>query len=234
MDKAAYLRQVPIFCMLEPNHLAILAEMAHPQHYRKGQTIFYHGDPGNAMYVLLTGSVRLSLPSEAGAEVLVAVLRPGEHFGELAALDGRPRYVTAVAAEATEVLAIHREKLVAFLREHAEASLQVALSLSLRLRHITELLADMTFLDLLSRLAKRLCQLAGVLHEPAEGAAEVQVGQDALADMVGATREAVNKQLARLREMGLIETGRGHVRILRPARLRAIALGNVTDFTLST
>lgn len=234
MDKATYLRQVPIFCMLEPEHLTILAEMTHPQHYRKGQMIFYRGDPGNAMYVLLSGSVKLTLPSEAGSEVLVAVLRPHEHFGELAVLDGRPRYVTAVAAEAAEVLAIYRDKLLGFLREHAEASLQVALSLSLRLRHITELLADMAFLDLLSRLAKRLCQLAGVLHEPAEGATEVQVSQDALADMVGATREAVNKQLARLREMGLIETGRGHVRILRPARLRAIALGNVTDFTLHT
>ncbi len=234
MDKAARLRQVPIFCMLEPKHLALLAEMTHHQHYRKAQMIFYRGDPGNAMYVLLSGSVKLTLPSDEGSEVLVAVLRPGEHFGELAVLDGRPRYVTAVAAEATEVLAIQRDKLLGFLREHAEASLQVALSLSLRLRHITELLADMAFLDLLSRLAKRLCQLAGILHEAAEEAAEVQVGQDALADMVGATREAVNKQLARLREMGLIETGRGHVRILRPARLRAIALGNVTDFTLST
>src|SRR5574341_873765 len=172
MDKAAYLRNVPIFCMLEPQHLTHLAEMAHRQHYRKGQTIFYQGDPGNAMYVLLSGSVKLSLPSDTGSEVLVAVLRPGEHFGELAVLDGKPRYVTAVAAEPTEVLAIYREKLVGFLREHAEASLQVALSLSARLRHITELLADMTFLDLLSRLAKRLCQMAriaqGTSPEPTE------------------------------------------------------------------
>ena len=234
MDKATYLRQVPIFCMLEPKHLAILAEMTHQQHYRKGQMIFYRGDPGNAMYVLTSGSVKLTLPSDAGSDVLVAVLRPREHFGELAVLDGRPRYVTAVAAEATEVLAIHRDKLLEFLREHAEASLQVALSLSLRLRHITELLADMAFLDLRSRLAKRLCQLAGILQESSGEVAEVQVSQDELADMVGATREAVNKQLARLREMGLIETGRGHVRILRPVRLRAIALGNVTDFTLHT
>ena len=234
MDKAVYLRQVPIFCTLEPEHLTILAEMTHHQHYRKGQTIFYQGDPGNAMYVLLGGSVKLTLPSETGSEVLVAVLRPSEHFGELAVLDGRPRYVTAVAAEATEVLAIHRDKLLGFLREHTEASLQVALSLCLRLRHITELLADMTFLDLLSRLAKRLCQIGGVFQEPPPEAAEVHVSQEALAEMVGATREAVNKQLAKLREMGLIETGRGHVRILRPVRLRAIALGNVTDFTLHT
>ncbi|HEY7675521.1 MAG TPA: Crp/Fnr family transcriptional regulator [Candidatus Methylomirabilis sp.] len=234
MDKAAYLRQVPIFCMLEPRHLTILADMTHLQHYRKGQMIFYRGDSGNAMYVLIKGSVKLTLPSEAGSEVLVAVLRPSEHFGELAVLDGRPRYVTAVAAEATEVLAIYRDKLLEFLREHAEASLQVALSLCLRLRHITELLADMAFLDLLSRLAKRLCQIGGVFQDPPPENAEVPIGQEALADMVGATREAVNKQLSKLREMGLIETGRGNIRILRPARLRAIALGNVTDFTLHT
>lgn len=234
MDKVAHLRGVPIFCMLEPKHLSLLADMATLQHYRKGQTIFYRGDPGNAMYILVKGSVRLTLPSETAAEVLVAVLRPGEHFGELAVLDGRPRYVTAVAAEASSVLAIYRDRLVAFLQAHAEASLQVALSLCGRLRHITELLADMAFLDLLSRLAKRLCQLAGISPGSSADPVEVHVSQEALADMVGATREAVNKQLARLREMGLIETGRGHLRIVRPVRLLAMALGNVTDFTLHT
>jgi hypothetical protein len=86
----------------------------------------------------------------------------------------------------------------------------------------------------LRSLAKRLCQLAGVFHAPSLETPDVHVSQEALADMVGATREAVNKQLAKLREMGVIETGRGHVRILRSLRLRALAMGNVTDFTLST
>jgi len=76
--------------------------------------------------------------------------------------------------------------------------------------------------------------LAGVFHAPSLETPDVHVSQEALADMVGATREAVNKQLAKLREMGVIETGRGHVRILRSLRLRALAMGNVTDFTLST
>lgn len=228
MDKAASLRQVPIFCTLEPKHLATLAEMMRHQHYRKGQIIFYCGDPGDAMYLLIRGSVMMTLPSDTGSEVIVGRLRPGDHFGELAVLDGRPRYVTAVAEEATEVLAIHRDNLLAFLRDHAEASLRVALSLCLRLRQITELLADMAFLDLLSRLAKRLCQLADIsLGLPVE----VRVSQEELAEMVGATREAVNKQLARLREKGLIETGRAHVKILRPEALRAIAFGNAAEFT---
>ena len=233
MDRAAFLRRVPIFSMLEPKHLASLAAITHQQRYRKGQIIFYRGDPGNAMYLLLSGSVKLTLPSDGGAEVIVALLRPGDHFGELAAIDGRPRYITAVAEQATEVLAIHRNDLVAFLRDHAEASLQVAISLCLRLRHVTELLADLAFLDLLPRLAKRLCQLADI-HGPSVESTEVHVSQEALAEMVGATREAVNKQLARLREMGLIETGRGQVTILRPDRLSAIAFGNVTEFTPQT
>lgn len=234
MDKAASLQQVPLFRTLERKHLAILAEMMHRQHYRKGQTIFYQGDPGNAMYLVITGSVLLTLPSAAGSEVIVALARPGDHFGELAVLDGGPRYVTAVAQEATEVLAIYRDSLLGFLRNHAEASLQTTLSLCLRVRHITELLADMAFLNLLCRLSKRLCRLAGVSHGVSVAASEIHVSQEALAEMVGATREAVNKQLAKLREMRLIETGRGYVRIVRPVRLMAIAEGNVTDFTLST
>jgi CRP-like cAMP-binding protein len=232
MDRVGFLRRVPIFGMLEPKHLKSLEEITHHQHFRKGQIIFYRGDPGNAMYLLLSGSVKMTLPSEAGSDVIVAQLRPGDHFGELAAIDGRARYVTAVAEETSEVLAIYRENLLVFLRDHAAAALQVATALCLRLRHVTELLADIAFLDLLSRLAKRLCQLAGVHPGSSAKGTEVHVSQDALAEMVGATREAVNRQLARLREMGLIETGRGHVKILKPERLAALALSSVTEFTL--
>ncbi|MGH7208050.1 MAG: Crp/Fnr family transcriptional regulator [Nitrospiraceae bacterium] len=234
MDKVAFLRRVPIFSMLEPKHLASLGEITHHQHYRKGQIIFYRGDPGTAMYLLISGSVKMTLPSDAGSEVIVALLRPGDHFGELAAIDGRSRYVTAVAEETTEVLTIYREKLLTFLRGNAAAALQVSISLCLRLRHVTELLADIAFLDLLSRLAKRLCQLADIHPGSSVKGAEVHVSQEALAEMVGATREAVNRQLARLREMGLIASGRGHVKILKPERLAAMAFSSVTDITLPT
>ena len=234
MDRAAFLRRVPIFSMLEPKHLTSLAKIVHHQRYRKSQIIFYRGDPGNAMYLLLSGSVKMTLPSDGAAEVIVALLRPGDHFGELAAIDGRSRYVTAVAEQTTEVLAIYRNDLLAFLRDHTEASLQIAISLCLRLRHVTELLADLAFLDLPSRLAKRLCELADVYHGSSAESAVVHVGQEALAEMVGATREAVNKQLAKLRQMGLIETGRGHLKILRPDKLSALAFGSVTEITLRT
>lgn len=234
MDKVGFLRRVPIFCMLEPRDLTGLAEITHHQHYRKGQIIFYRGDPGNAMYLLLSGSVKMTLPSDAGSDVIVALLRPGDHFGELAAIDGRSRYVTAVAEGPTEVLAIFREDFLMFLRDHAAAARQVAIALCLRLRHVTELLADIAFLDLLPRLAKRLCQLTDVSRGSSARGAEIYVSQEALAEMVGATREAVNRQLARLREMGLIETGRGHVKILRPEQLAAVALSSVTKITLPT
>ncbi len=204
MENADYLRRVPLFCMLEPKILTNFSELTRQQLYHKGQIIFYRGDPGNGMYVLVAGLVELTLPSETASEVLVARLRPGEHFEELAVLDGRSRWVTAVAVEPTQVLAIHRDRLLDFLRGSAEASLHIALALCLRLRHITELLSDMAFLDLLPRLAKRLCELAGILHEASGEATDVRISQENLAEMVGTTREAVNKQLARLREIGVI------------------------------
>jgi CRP-like cAMP-binding protein len=231
-QKVASLQQVPIFSMLEPEDLASLAAMAHRQRFRKGQTIFYQGDPGNAMYILLRGVVKMSVLAESGPEVTVALLRPGDHFGELAVLDGGSRYVTALAVENVDALTIYRDQMVAFLRAHATASLQVTLSLCGRLRHITELLADLAFLDLLPRVAKRLCQLAGLAHGSSVSAAHVGISQRGLADMVGATREAVNRRLATLKERGVIETERGGVRIVRPDKLRAIAYGNVTEFTL--
>jgi CRP/FNR family transcriptional regulator, cyclic AMP receptor protein len=232
MDRVAYLKRVPILANLDPHILATLAATTCLQHYRKDQIIFYRGDPGNAMYVLVSGSVALSLTSDAGTDVTVARVRPVEHFGELSVLDGQPRCVTAVASEPTQALAIYRENLLALLQHHADAALQIALSLSRRVRRTTELLADMAFLALLTRIAKRLCESAGIMHDGSVMATDIQTHQEELAEMVGASREAVNKQLARLREMGLIQTSRGHVRILRPEQLRAIALGNVTEFTL--
>ena len=232
MDRAACLKRVPILGSLDSRILTALAETTRLQHYHKGQIIYYRGDQGNAMYVLVSGSVALSLTSDAGSEVTVARLRPVEHFGELSVLDGQPRCVTAVASEATQALAIYRENLLALLQRHADAALQIALSLSLRVRRTTELLADMAFLALLTRIAKRLCESAGIMDDGSGTATDIQTHQEELAEMVGASREAVNKQLARLREMGLIHTSRGHVRILRPEQLRAIALGNVTEFTL--
>lgn len=140
--------------------------------------------------------------------------------------------MTAGASESTQVLAIYREDLLALLQRHGDAALQIALSLSLRVRRTTDLLADMTFLALLTRIAKRLCEIAGIMHAGSVAATDIQTHQGELAEMAGASREAVNKQLARLREMGLIQTSRGRVRILRPENLRAIALGDVTECML--
>jgi CRP/FNR family cyclic AMP-dependent transcriptional regulator len=234
VDRLTCLQRVPIFSMLGPSVLPALANMAHPQHYRKGQIIFFRGDPGNAMYVLVAGSVELTLPSELGTDVLVERLRPPEPFGVLAALDGRPRYLTAVAAEKSQALALFRDDLVAFLGQHADASLRIAEFLCLRLRQVTGLLADMAFLDLPSRLAKRLCETAGTLHAASVDPIDVWISQEQLAEMAGATREAVNRQLARLRELGMIETGRGRVRILRPVGLRKVAQCDVTELTVQT
>jgi CRP-like cAMP-binding protein len=106
---------VPILATLHPDILTTLAETTCLQHYRKDQIISYRGDPGNAMHVLVSGSVALSLTLDAGSEVAVVRLRPFEHFGELSVLDGHPRCVTAVASEATQALAIYRESRLSLL-----------------------------------------------------------------------------------------------------------------------
>ena len=224
MDRELIAR-IPIFSSLDPAHLDWMATIAHRQRFHKDQIIYYQGDPGTAMYVVATGSVKMVLLSEAsGAEVLVAVVKAGEHFGELAILDGGSRSVTAIAAQATEVLAIHREELLAFLSERGDAAVQVARSLSLRLRRVTELLADLAFLSLLTRVAKCVCHLAVEAPGRPDGSATITVTQAALAEMVGATREAVNKQLARLRALGIIATRRGQVQVLSLEKLRAVSV----------
>ncbi len=150
----------------------------------------------------------------------------------LSVVNRQPRSATAVAAETTQALAIHRDHLLELLRHLAEPAVQNTLLLCLRVRCATELLAGMRFLPLSARIAKRLCEHAGILREGSVRAMDIPTRQVELAELVGASREAVNKQLARLREMGLIQTGRGSVRICRPEQLRDLASGNVTEITL--
>ena len=224
-EMIAQLAETPLFSMLDRVDLERLTSITHRQRYHKDQTVFYQGDPGTAMYVLVSGHVKLVLLSDGSeSEVLVAILGPGEQFGELAVLDEDGRPMTAIAAEEAEVLAIYRDDLLAFLREHGQAAVQVARSLGLRLRRIVRLLADMAFLDLPSRLASCLYRLAG--EERGKDGVTIRVTQEVLAEMVGATREAVNKQLGRLRALGLITTRRGRIRVVNYEKLNDLATLN--------
>jgi len=194
--------------------------------FRRGDTVFHQGDPGDALFVLASGSVKVVLPSDEGAEpAIVAILGPGEFFGELAILDGAPHSATIVTVEPTETLVLHRD---AFLRLiDTDAGLRRALlaSLAAEIRRLTGHVEDLHFLDLPARLASRIVRLATSTGATSGGVTtgEVRIAwpytQSELAGMIGGSRQSVNRLLADLADQGLVRLERDHLVVVDVERL---------------
>lgn len=211
------LRQIGFLSQVAEADLRLLAHHAVLRRYRKGQIIFHQGDAPSALYLLRRGRARVFLPSAKGTEVTLAILELGDHFGELGVLDGQPRSASVQAMEDTEALTLNREAMLRFLREHSDAALSVCVSLAQRLRQADERLAETLFFPLASRLARTLLALAAQT-----GSSEVRLTQEALAAMVGASRQRVNEALGVWAERGWIERHRGKVMLVRPQALKAL------------
>lgn len=212
MDElAAVLTAVPLFSDLSSDEIAGLCSVARRRRFAAGQPIFFAGDPGDALFVIESGSVKIGLSTEDGKEVVLTVLGPADFFGDLALLDGEPRSADAVATEETRLLVIGRRDFERFIGTHPTAALRLLAVLSRRLRRNAAQIQDAAFADVPRRLARALHRLAGV--EPSSFretvSFELRLSQAELAAMIGATRESVNKAIRHWEERGLLtRTGR--------------------------
>lgn len=216
---------IPIFSRLDDSDLEHLEGFLSQRRYSGGQIIFHMGDEGGNLHILKNGRVKIMLPSAQGEEVILTILTPGEILGELSFIDGKPRSATVQAIEETEVLTLAREDLLDFLKNRFDVVLRVLEVLAQRLRETDTLLAESYFLDITSRLAKKIMDLGrhfGVSEKNGTKIA-VRVTQKDLASMVGATRESINKQLKVLRQRRIIDLVRGHIIILDAKRLKSRA-----------
>lgn len=212
--------RVPLLASLSEEDIRSLAPIAGRRSFRHGHTIFREGEPGDSLYILIRGSVFITMLSSDGAESILAVLRGGDCLGELSLLDGFPRSATARAAEDVDALVVTRDHFQSWLADHHAASLALLRTLSMRIRRTNAALADRNALDLWPRLAKQLLLLAD--DQPRTSASEgpdLRVTQQQLAEMLGVTREAVNKTLREFAQAGWIELRRGIVRISDAASL---------------
>jgi CRP/FNR family transcriptional regulator, cyclic AMP receptor protein len=216
------LRQVTLFAELPDDRLQELGQMVRRRTYHRGETIFHKGDPGNGLYLITNGQVKVLLPSETGEEAVLAVLEPGDFFGELALFDGLPRSATVVAVTNAEMLILHRDDFLSFVARNPEVTVALFGVLSRRLRATDELIEDAVFLDVPGRLAKRLLDLADRHGRKTDLGVEIdlKLTQQDLAAMVGATRESVNKHLGWMRDHRLIQLDRQRIVLLRPDELR--------------
>ena len=212
------LQQVPFFRSASARMRADLASRLRSRHYRAGADVFHHGQPGTAMYIVADGAVRIYLPSETGRDVVLAVLRHGDMFGEMALLErGQPgRSASARAIEDTELLRLERQDFDAVLLDHPEAQRAIIDILVERLRKTNESMQDAYLLEVPGRLARRMLLIAEEHGRDTELGRELglRLSQQDLADMIGASRVAVNKQLQVWRKDGIIAVSRQRFTIL--------------------
>jgi CRP-like cAMP-binding protein len=211
-----YVSALPLLARLpQPDRLA-LAHRARLRSFRAGTVIFGEGEPGDALHVVVEGRVRIVAGGPNGEEATVAVVGPGDCFGEFSLLDGLPRSAAAVAPVATRTFVVTRDDFVEWVTERPSAALAIMETLSLRLRKMDEALVDLVSLDLPHRLAKQLLGLAKI-HDLEtvlnNGTLRLTVTQGELASMLGVSRESVNKTLSEFATQGIVETARGAVKI---------------------
>lgn len=220
MDTADLLSQIPIFASLGNEDRSSLAERVIRQPFPKGSTLFRRGEPGNALYIIIRGQVRIFASTRQGNEITLALLGPGEFFGEMALLDGEPRSANAEATEETELHFLDRDNFFSFLMRKESALRAILCALSRRLRRTDDLLTEAYFLQISHRLARKLVELQERTATGENAAHPLRVTQQELASMIGATRESVNKELNVLRKKGLVQTSRNRITILDLARLK--------------
>ena len=193
--------------------------------------IVSQGSTGRDMFIIESGSLKVSVLSGEGKEISFVVLRAGDYFGELSMIDGRKRSATVTAIEGSELLVLDHAEYQQLLRDNPHTATEfltrLLQTLADRIRATDELYQDSVFLDVSSRLAKFLLSVSVEDSETGEGRRllDVQLSQYELGTMVNASRESVNKQLRDWEEQGIVDVDRGKITLLNPMFLQQKAEG---------
>jgi CRP/FNR family cyclic AMP-dependent transcriptional regulator len=220
-DKRAVLREHPIFRVLGPDLIERLASYAHTKTVAAGTTIFARGDAGASLFAVCAGTVKIINRSLDGKDAVFNLINVGEIFGEIALLDGGPRTADALAMTDCELMLIDRREFVPLVESRPDIALRLIEVLCGKLRHTSEQIEDMMFLDLPARLAKTLLRLAGNAKLSSQG--RVTITQREIGQIIGMSRESTNKQLRVWEERKWLRLERGGVVVLSPDPLAEIA-----------
>ena len=213
-----FLATVPLFRELPRAAVRGFAELTREQKFAKGAVIVSEGDPGDALYVVRSGEVKVVLIGEDGREVLLNILGIGEHFGELSLIDGRPRSAHVVSTHASSLLILRRADFRRQLEQSPSVAWGLMIELSRRLRHADGTIGSLVLLDVPGRVAKVLLEHA----TPGEPATLIkQLTHQTIGQMIGASRETVSRAMAEFQEKGMISVTRRLVTIVDRNALEA-------------
>ncbi|MBI9074878.1 MAG: Crp/Fnr family transcriptional regulator [Desulfatibacillum sp.] len=222
MDALEMVSHIPMFRSLSPEDRAELAALLRIQKVKAGEVLFRKGSEGTTLYLIQSGAVKIVLPSRLGDEMIVTIFSEGDFFGEMALLDNMPRSADAIAIDPTVLLLLNRSDFLHFLQKSDGAIEAILSSLSMRLRRTDDLLEDTSFLNIPARFAKKLLELGDTFGRRDGETLNIslRLTQKDLADMVGATRESINKELRVLREKGIVAISGSSLTIQDISRLK--------------
>jgi CRP/FNR family transcriptional regulator/CRP/FNR family cyclic AMP-dependent transcriptional regulator len=222
MQYIDFLRRVPLFAELEEDELEQLSSVVREHHYRKNVTIFHIDDPGNAMFVIKNGLVKVTIEDEAGREMIIRMLYSTDFFGDMALVDGLPRSATVTTQESSDVLIIHRDQFLHIAHQYPKILLNMAGVLSRRLRASDELIRSLAFFDVYGKVARVLLSLAMDKGRTTdEGMViDLRLTQQELAELAGMSRETMTRTLRAFQRAGVVRVESGVITILSIDMLR--------------
>ncbi len=215
-------RSSSLFAGLTERERGPLLAALRRRRYRRDEVLFHQGDPGDTLHLVRRGQLKILITSEGGEEAVLTIAGPGDTIGELTLLDGGVRSATVVALEEVETLTLNRADFLDVLRRSPAVVETLFTVLAGTIRRLTDDVADLLFLDVRGRLAKKLLDLAGGYGEQTDGALEIGISltQTELAGMVGSTRPRVNKLLGFFEDDGAIARRGRRIAILNPEALQ--------------
>jgi CRP-like cAMP-binding protein len=214
-------KKAPLFTALDEASAASLRASMTAVKLSRGQVLFKEGDEGDRLFVVVDGKLKLGTTSNDGRENLLSILGPGDMFGELSLFDPGPRTATATAVVDSKLLALAHDRVIGWVKEHPQVSLQLLGRLAQRLRKANDVLSDLVFADVPGRVAKAIIELGQRFGTQKLDGLHVnhELTQEELAQLVGASRETVNKALADFATRGWVKLEPRAVIILDYERL---------------
>ena len=213
-----------LFSGLSAEERAAIAAQARIRTFGAGETVFNLGSPGDHMMAVLSGTIRISVPSPDGKELVLTLIQPGEVFGELAVLDGKERSADAIAENECTLAILYRHDVLSFFQRNPSAWPKLVEVLCQRLRRTDQVFAEVALLQLPVRLAKMMLRL---LESPDSSAAakggKIGFSQRELANMVGGTRESVNRCLRTWQRRGIVQVSEGSIVVMNQDALEDLS-----------
>jgi CRP/FNR family transcriptional regulator/CRP/FNR family cyclic AMP-dependent transcriptional regulator len=210
-------RKVPLFEVLKDEDLEAIARVTITRSYDKDQGIILAEEEGNALFIIASGQVKVSIVSENGREMILSLLGEGAVFGELSLLDGKPRSANVVATQDTALYMVRRADFLQLLYKVPQIAIGLLAELAARLRKTDRKIEGLALLDVTSRISETLLQLAEEQGSQTEFGVTLSARptHQQLANMSGTTRETVSRVLKRLENQGYISTEGRSITILR-------------------